>query len=79
MSDTLESKSVERPNQLKILVSNEEKVWLERLATAKGLTSSDWVRQQIREAHEALDAPLPEATLRKLAKKLGVPFPKARK
>lgn len=42
-----------RKNQLKILVSDQEKAWLESVANARGLTVSDWVRQLIREAHRA--------------------------
>ena len=47
--------SVIRTTQLKILLSDLEKTWLENLANDRGFTVSDWVRQQIREAHEKFE------------------------
>ena len=44
----------ERPNQFKIMLSNEEKAWLEQVAESRGLTSSDVLRLYIREAHAEL-------------------------
>jgi hypothetical protein len=44
----------ERPNQFKIMLSDEEKAWLEELAARRGLTSSDVLRLYIREAHAVL-------------------------
>lgn len=43
---------VERTIQLKLLLSAEEKQWLEEIATRKGLTVSDVVRQFIRDDHQ---------------------------
>ncbi|HEY4012767.1 MAG TPA: CopG family transcriptional regulator [Polyangiaceae bacterium] len=45
----------ERTNQFKILLSDEEKAWLEEIAAARGLTSSDVLRQYVREAHAELE------------------------
>jgi hypothetical protein len=44
----------ERPNQFKIMLSDEEKMWLEAVAADRGLTASDVLRQHIREAHSTL-------------------------
>ena len=54
MMASTETMATEHTNQLKILVSDEEKTWLEAVASARGLTSSDWVRQMIRDAFTAL-------------------------
>ncbi len=56
---------IERPNQVKLTLSNEEKQCLDVLRLAKGLTTSDFLRQQIREAyhaHQALLAQRPNGT-----------------
>ncbi len=47
---------IERPHQYKILLSEDEKAWLEEIATSRGLTAADVLRQYIREAHAALVA-----------------------
>lgn len=39
---------MKRTNQFKVLLSDDELRTLKRLAEAKGLTASDWVRQGIR-------------------------------
>jgi hypothetical protein len=52
----------ERPHQFKIMLSDQEKAWLEELATRRGLTSSDVLRQYIREAHGELRAALANTT-----------------
>jgi hypothetical protein len=41
--------AVERHHQFKILLSNDEKAWLQTLADAKGLTPTDYLRQYIRD------------------------------
>ncbi len=46
--------SERRPLQFKILLSEEEKTWLEKIAASRGLTSSDVLRLYIRDAHLAL-------------------------
>ncbi len=43
------SMAVERPHQFKILLSSDEKEWLQTLADAKGLTPTDYLRQYIRD------------------------------
>lgn len=43
-----------RETQLKVMVSEEEKGWLEEIASSRGLTSSDVVRLAIRDAYVAL-------------------------
>jgi hypothetical protein len=44
----------ERTNQFKIMLSDAEREWLEELAGSRGLTSSDVIRQYIREARAQL-------------------------
>jgi hypothetical protein len=44
----------DRSNQFKILLSDEEKGWLEEVAASRGLTSSDVLRLHIRESHASL-------------------------
>lgn len=46
----------DRQIQFKIMLSTDEKLWLEALAKARGLTASDVLRQYIREAHAGLAA-----------------------
>jgi len=45
---------VQRPNQLKVLVSDEEQAQLRALADHAGLTVADWIRQTIRREHAEL-------------------------
>lgn len=45
----------DRTKQLKVLLSDEEKDWLDALAQARGLTASDVLRQYIRNEHAALE------------------------
>lgn len=45
--------NIERPNQVKLTLSDEEKACLDILRLAKGLTTSDFLRQQIRDAYLA--------------------------
>lgn len=61
----------DRHYQLKLLLSDEERSWLEQIATAKGLSSADVIRMQIREQHAALfeDGALVSDVLRKLTAK----------
>lgn len=42
----------ERTVQFKLLLSVEERQWLEDLATRRGLTATDVIRQFIREDHQ---------------------------
>jgi hypothetical protein len=44
----------DRPNQFKIMLSDEEKAWLEEIATSRGLTASDVLRLYIREQYGSL-------------------------
>ena len=46
--DKHDSTMTDRPHQLKILLSPEEKRWLDQIAAHRGLTASDVVRQYIR-------------------------------
>jgi Ribbon-helix-helix protein, copG family len=46
-----------RPHQFKMLLSDDEKEWLEAIAASRGLTSSDVLRVYIREAYAALQTP----------------------
>lgn len=45
---------VQRPNQLKVLISDDEQGQLRELADHAGLTVADWIRQTIRREHAAL-------------------------
>lgn len=47
---------MKRENQFKVLLSDEERRELERLAASRGLTASDWVRQQVRAESAKLPA-----------------------
>lgn len=47
-------KMARRCHQFNLLLSDEEKAWLEEIATSRGLTSSDVLRQYIRETTAAL-------------------------
>lgn len=44
---------VTRDKRLNVLMSVEELEMLQALADKAGITSSDWIRMRIREAHEA--------------------------
>jgi NH3-dependent NAD+ synthetase len=50
--------NIDRPNQVKLTLSNEEKQCLDILRLAKGLTTSNFLRQQIRDAYHAYQATL---------------------
>lgn len=45
----------DRTNQFKIMLSDQEKAWLEELASSRGLTSSDVLRLYIRTAFFELE------------------------
>lgn len=45
---------VERPNQMKVRLSNEESEQLRDLADVAGLNVADWIRQTIRREHAEL-------------------------
>jgi hypothetical protein len=45
--------SIERPHQFKIMLSTDEKTWLEEVARRRGTTASDVLRHYIRETCEA--------------------------
>ena len=47
----------ERSHQFKILLSAEEKRWLDEIAEARGLSASDVVRLYVREAWAAINDP----------------------
>jgi hypothetical protein len=44
----------DRPNQFKILLSDEERTMLDALAESSGVTASDYLRIVIRREHEQL-------------------------
>lgn len=46
--------SPDRPNQFKILLSDEERVMLDELAEGRGLTASDYLRTCIRDEYAQL-------------------------
>ncbi len=46
--------TIDRPHQLKILISDREKQWLEALADSRGVSVSDWIRLMTRDAYEAM-------------------------
>lgn len=51
---------IKRTIQFKVLLSDEEKSWLEDLANSKGLTPTDYVRTTIRDAYAKSSAyPIP--------------------
>jgi hypothetical protein len=45
----------DRTNQFKIMLSDDERAWLEAIAARRGLTSSDVLRQYIRDTHQQLE------------------------
>lgn len=45
--------ATKRDKQLHVLLSDEEERMLEAVADRRGLTSSDWIRQTIRQAYES--------------------------
>jgi hypothetical protein len=47
--------ATERPNQFKIMLSDEERAWLEAIASSRGLSASDVLRLYVREAHAELE------------------------
>jgi predicted DNA-binding protein len=44
--------TVDRPNQFKIRLSDEETRWLEALADAAGVTKTDFLRLLLRREHD---------------------------
>jgi hypothetical protein len=46
---------MKRTDQLKVLLSLEEKKWLDAIAERRGLTASDVIRQFIRSEYAALE------------------------
>jgi hypothetical protein len=51
----------QRPNQFKMLLSDEELKLLRELAESRGLTASDYIRQLIRNEQERESAAKPKA------------------
>jgi hypothetical protein len=61
----------DRPHQFKIMLSSDEKAWLDEIATERGITATDFLRQHIRDSHATLghpDDPTPSPALDRIVR-----------